>query len=247
MAFVGLVLQTDESGRVWHLPSASWRVGMQHPPESFLSMLHGTQWTGMIFRSEVLCSVGGLDEQAGFVTDFDFMLRVARRHSIVVADEPCAIYTVHGGSSSIQEPLLPLLAAVPRMLLRLQTEVADRDDHELIAKATLAKLRRYVVSAALMEAARNRYASVAKAATALEDHLSAPLLARTLRLAANTGLVGVCARTLFRAAEVRWLMRRLRYRRYDRVVAVGSPLLPGVPGPTSLALAADSAGSDSSH
>jgi glycosyltransferase involved in cell wall biosynthesis len=93
----------DEQGRVLGVPTSSWRPGLYTPPEGMLAMVQHRahpNWTGALFRREVLEKVGNLDVEVGNPCDLDFELRIAAHFPIVVSLKPVGILVVHSASQS---------------------------------------------------------------------------------------------------------------------------------------------------
>jgi glycosyltransferase involved in cell wall biosynthesis len=97
MLFSGATVKADSCGNVFDVPIDRFRGGLYSPPEGLFAFLNNghTDWTGIIFRSEALSAVGGLDVRAGMAVDIDFEWRIAAQCSIVVSEEPVAIFFVH--------------------------------------------------------------------------------------------------------------------------------------------------------
>jgi hypothetical protein len=95
-------LRMDAHGNVIGAPLVNWTPGLYSPPDGFRAILEKghPDWTSVVFRSDVLQMVGGLDEEAGGASDFDYLLRIAARFPIVVSTEIGAIFVVHGGNHS---------------------------------------------------------------------------------------------------------------------------------------------------
>ena len=87
----------DDAGRVLGVPLLNWRPGFYAPPEGLLTILkyQHPDWTGTLFRREVVERVGGLDEEIGASGDLDYLLRITVRFPIVVSREPGAIFVTH--------------------------------------------------------------------------------------------------------------------------------------------------------
>ncbi len=99
-------IEMDELGRVRYAPLAQWpRDGVYRPPGSVLAMLdnrHPT-WTSIVFKSDALAEVGGLDLAVGPPSDLDFELRIAARFPIVVVRTPSAVFSAHPESNTMRQ------------------------------------------------------------------------------------------------------------------------------------------------
>lgn len=81
-----------------HWPEAHYAA-----PDGLLAMIANNYliWTSVLFRSDPVCSIGGLDPDVGAPIDTDFMLRLAARFSFLTSPDPVAIWTCHPGSSAV--------------------------------------------------------------------------------------------------------------------------------------------------
>lgn len=95
-------IHADGDGHVTSVPLLAWEDGIYLPPQGLLMMLERQhpEWTAILFRREVLESVGTLDLETGAPSDFDYELRIAARWPIAISREPGAIWISHHGSIS---------------------------------------------------------------------------------------------------------------------------------------------------
>jgi glycosyltransferase involved in cell wall biosynthesis len=93
-------IQMDDKGRVLGAPLLNWTPGLYRPPEGLLAMLkhRHPEWTSILFRSEVIKTLGPLDAEVGGLCDFDFELRAAARLLLVISLDPGAIFVSHPAS-----------------------------------------------------------------------------------------------------------------------------------------------------
>jgi GT2 family glycosyltransferase len=63
---------------------------------------YGLCQPGVFFRRDLLEQIGYLDPELHYAMDYDFWLRVARRHSFKIVDQPLARYIVHPASKTGQ-------------------------------------------------------------------------------------------------------------------------------------------------
>jgi glycosyltransferase involved in cell wall biosynthesis len=108
LGMVGLDCLHSELGGAL-LRRAAIRPGAYEPPEGMLEMLRQghPSWSSVLFRSEVIDQVGGIDPGADLYLDLDVLLRVAARHPFVVRPEPGAVFFYHeaaSGSSASDDP-----------------------------------------------------------------------------------------------------------------------------------------------
>lgn len=95
-------IHADGHGNVTSVPLLAWEDGIYLPPQGLVVMLERQhpEWTAILFRREVLESVGTLDPETGAPSDFDYELRIAARWPIAISREPGAIWISHDGSIS---------------------------------------------------------------------------------------------------------------------------------------------------
>jgi glycosyltransferase involved in cell wall biosynthesis len=137
------VLHVDPRGRILEVQGASWRPGLHGPGEALLEILeHGhPTWTGVLFRREIVGTVGPLDEQTGNASDLDFELRAAGLCPIVLCREPGAVFLTHAGGASFGPRLgdtiptwlriIKKIAAEERIPKPVRTQVAGELGHRL--------------------------------------------------------------------------------------------------------------------
>jgi len=103
--FSGGMLSADPDGRVrGFLRYGSESEQLYCPPQLFHLLAPYTRtWTSALFRRTSLESLGGLKKETGYSFSIDLILRSATRFEAVLSDTPCAVFTVHSGSSSVAE------------------------------------------------------------------------------------------------------------------------------------------------
>ena len=137
------VLHVDPRGRVLGVQGANWKPGLHAPGEALLEILeHGhPTWTGVLFRRDIVGTVGLLDQETGLASDLDFELRAASQCPIVLCAEPGAVFLTHAGGSSFGPRLGDTVPTWQRMIGKLvaderipeaiRTEVAGELAHRL--------------------------------------------------------------------------------------------------------------------
>lgn len=100
--FAGATARTDHHGNTVEIPLKSWKSGLYLPPDGFFEMLkhEHPEWTGILFRKEVLSGIGYLDEETGGASDLDFELKIAAQYPIVISRRACAIFTSSPSSAT---------------------------------------------------------------------------------------------------------------------------------------------------
>ena len=108
LGMVGLDCLHSELGGAL-LRRSAIRPGAYAPPEGMLEMLRQghLSWSSVLFRSEVIDLIGGIDAGADLYLDLDVLLRVAAHFPFVVRPEPGAVFFYHeaaSGSSASDDP-----------------------------------------------------------------------------------------------------------------------------------------------
>ncbi|MGD0288892.1 MAG: glycosyltransferase family 2 protein [Candidatus Binataceae bacterium] len=101
--FSGGMLSADPDGRVRALVCYGSKADQVYRPAQLFQLLapYTRTWTSAIFRRTALEAVGGLKKETGYSFSIDLILRLATRVEAVLSDAPCAVFTVHPGSSSV--------------------------------------------------------------------------------------------------------------------------------------------------
>jgi len=83
--------------------ATNWPAAHYAAPDGLLAMIDNNYliWTSVLFRSDPVCSIGGLDPDVGAPIDTDFLLRLAARFPFMTSPDPAAIWTCHPGSSAV--------------------------------------------------------------------------------------------------------------------------------------------------
>jgi len=245
MLFVGRLILAQPNGHVFGVTGDKWRAGLEYPPSTFLKMTGGHTWTSMIFRRDVLGTVGPLDPQAGPAGDQDFELRVTARHPAVMSKALCAIFCLHPTSNSVSDPVTPLLCGIPRIVRNVGRVIDEGvrdglitiDVGKTMRTAMLAGLRQQLLTTALVAACRGQRESAIAAADFLAQPAGYNGHARFLRALANPALPRSLVSTAYRIARLgRRVSRNYKYADLAMVVsnafrrasaAAGSPLSTG--------------------
>ena len=103
--FGGTTIPMSNDGRILNRPfPSSWRrYGYYVEPTGMFEMLNGGTnkhliWNSILFRTDIINEIGGLDVGTFPPFDSDFILRVAARFPLVVSETPCAIVVGHHNS-----------------------------------------------------------------------------------------------------------------------------------------------------
>ena len=105
MLFAGTTIPMSNDGKILNHPfPSSWRrYGYYVEPTGMLEMLNGGTnkhliWNSILFRTDIINQIGGLDVETSPPSDSDFILRSAAHSPIIVSKEPCAIVVGHHNS-----------------------------------------------------------------------------------------------------------------------------------------------------
>jgi len=220
MLFVGRLILAQPNGHVFGVTGDKWRAGLEYPPSTFLKMTGGHTWTSIIFRKDVLDTVGLLDPQVGPAGDQDFELRVTARHPAMVSNALCAIFCVHPASNSVSDPVTPLLYGIPRIMRNVGRVIDEGVRDGLIAidagktmrTAMLAGLCQQLLTTALVAACRGHRESAIAAADFLAQTAGYKGRARFLRALATPVLPRSLVSTAYRMTSVgRRVWRNYKY------------------------------------
>lgn len=190
MCWAGMTLNVDESGRIWDARVRHWpREGMYEPPGGFIHMTGGMApaWTGILFRREVLDSVGMLDVDLLGPSDLEYCLRLAAKFPFVLEKYPSAVFTLNSESFSATQPMSSFWPGWKRMLQKF-----DADDNlpetfrQQALSALLKDARRMLFRRGANGLAAGRIDFVRDAAEALKIDCGQATRAHLLRILAAT-------------------------------------------------------------
>lgn len=119
-------IHADGDGQVTSVPLLAWEDGIYLPPQGLVMMLERQhpEWTAILFRREVLESVGTLDLETGAPSDFDYELRIAARWPIAISREPGAIWISHEDSISSTARVEPAWIAWQKVAANIMAQEA---------------------------------------------------------------------------------------------------------------------------
>jgi len=228
MAFVGTLIEAEESGHILAIPFSSWREGIRRPPEALVDMIQRgpNTWTSMVFKRQLALGLFGLDESIGLAADLDFEFRALARYPIILSKTPCAVFLVHPRSATSTQLTAGRFAmALSRMFRNLESDsMLDLKNHQAIAAMILARFRQITFVQARLAAIHGQTHEAITAANVLQRDFQSTCLATLIRVMAQKTLLGTATRAAFRVARSPChLQRRLvstwRYRQYARIVA----------------------------
>lgn len=171
MMWAGATVRADRFGRIYDARLESWpREGVYSGLEGLIWMTKGRApiWTGVVVRSDVLRTVGILDEEVGSAADLDWILRIAARHHFYVSKTPVAMLVLHESSYSENAPFSAFWPGWLKMIKNiLDTPGLSEDDGNLVADLLRADAKRMLFRRAVRALASENY-SYADAATKVQ-------------------------------------------------------------------------------
>lgn len=193
------------------------RSGLYPPPTAAMELLRASQnhtWTSMMFRREVVDTLGGVDAAIGYAADLEFQLRVLAHYPAVVSHEPCAVYRLSASSGSFEDWLTPYLPSMRAIMTKIAADATiEPSTRRRIGQALAHEFRARTLSGAARALSLNELAPARRAADVLKGDLRAPIAARAIRIAARTGFEGRALRLGLRSIKV----ARRRVRRDPKV------------------------------
>jgi hypothetical protein len=228
MLFSGATVKADPSGNLLDVPIERFRAGLYSPPEGFFALLNNghTDWTGIIFRSETLSAVGGLDVRTGTAVDIDFEWRIAAQCAIAVSKKPVAVFFVHpdqvSSAATDSECIQTLWSSWNVMLNNVRTISAlTKDDSRRATELILQRIRRSLLFHGCDAAARGSIDAAKLAASILAHELGSPWSAFGAR-AFNAAATGIPTRLTEGFAKMMRYLNQMRSRRRMSWAARGS-------------------------
>ena len=194
MCWAGMTLNVDERGRICDARVRNWpREGIYEPPDGFIRMTGGMAptWTGILYRREVLDSVGMLDADVLGPSDLEFCLRLAAKFPYILEKHPSAVFTLNSESFSSTQPMSSFWPGWQRMMQKFEADdsLADAFKQEAL-KALRKDARRMLLRRGANGLAAGRMDFVRDAAAALMTDCGQAGQAYLLRIIAAT-----CARS----------------------------------------------------
>ena len=189
MFWAGITLNVDNTGVIWDARVDRWpREGVFTPPGGLMAMMHGMApiWTGIVFRREILDSIGFPDQQALGPSDLDFILKAAATHPFILRKYPSAVFTLNPLSFSATQPLSSFWPGWKKMIINTEASAALDDHSRPIALAALNQDARDMLFRRGANAlSARRYDFVRDAVDALEVHFGRSSRSWILRAVAS--------------------------------------------------------------
>lgn len=225
-AFAGLSIRCDPAGRMFSTPNLEWKGGLYYPPGGCVEILTTGhfEWNAMLFRRDVLETLGGLDASISEPLDLDFQLRLAARFPLVVLTSPCALFIMHPNQASSQLPLERLVRGLLAILHKFETDpsLLRPGDRERILPLMRFRFRSTVRAAGLKAAAVGEAVGPSILDPFEGDRNGSRAFASMITTLNRRDLVGATCRLTLRIAErarfaTRHGVSRLRFARMELI------------------------------
>jgi len=222
--FIGGLVEANSKGRVLQTPFESWKTGQVTSTGTFAAMGRTglPTWTSMLFRTEILPTVGNLDPEFAETGDVEFESRLLSRYPAVVNHTPCAIFFIHPGSASANLRLPQLSAALSNILVNLERNAGNAVPATASRKLGF-RFRDMVFSKAMAAAYLGQNDVAVETAMMLGKNFGSPGRASVVRLMSSNSPQGMLTRTAFRV--IRGILRvwrsvamSIRYKRTTSMV-----------------------------
>lgn len=209
MFWAGVTLNVDDAGIIWDARVLRWsRDGMFQPPDGAFHMVGGLSptWTGIVFRREVLDSIGSPDREALGPSDLDFVLKAAATHAFILRKKPVAVFSVNPSSFGATQPLASFWPGWRRMFENI-ARLPGLDDAPRQKLLALLRLdgRRMLFRRGANAVARRRLDFARDAAVALKmdyrDHARSSILSVLTFLCERIPVMQAAFASIYRWAE----------------------------------------------
>jgi glycosyltransferase involved in cell wall biosynthesis len=116
--FAGQTILVNDKGHETGRSLNRWESGLIFPPDGLLNTVEKgiPTWESVLFRSEVLNSVGLLNSSFGGSADQDFIMRIARKHILCISKKQLALFLQHGTAWSDNRDLSEIISIRRKML-----------------------------------------------------------------------------------------------------------------------------------
>jgi glycosyltransferase involved in cell wall biosynthesis len=211
-----------------------WQPGLYEPPEGLQKMLEllPPQWTGVVFRRELLDQVGVLDPEVGNALDNDYLYRVAAHFPIAISVEPGALFMVHAGSATVQSHLPEIWPGWLKMIRNLtEDDKIPLEVRDLAARVLTQWIKGILfMSSGVRAVMANRCEEARSSAEILAKEFQEEKKAARLRLLASAqlafppmgklmSLALACRRKLRLIWDAEYRRQRMCYLAYDKYLS----------------------------
>ncbi|MCZ6594521.1 MAG: glycosyltransferase family A protein [Bacteroidetes bacterium] len=172
--FAGQTIMINEKGQRIGSSLTSWDTGLALPPEGLVNIWEKKlpTWESVLFRREVIESVGFLDISVNPSTDQDFMMKIARKHAMYISKKPCALFLRHQKAWAFNRDLTEIVDSWRKMAETwLHDEGLSESLKERIRKAYRKRARIAIVNNLYIEGImKNNSDIVPEAVKILNEH-----------------------------------------------------------------------------
>lgn len=142
--FAGQTIYVNEKGQKFGDSLDRWKIGLIFPPDGLLHIFEkGFNWESILFRSEVIDSVGLLNPSFGGSVDYDFMMRIAKKHIFYISKKQHALFLCHDSSWSINRDLSDIVSMHKKGLEEwFQNVELSEADKKRIMKASRVRINK---------------------------------------------------------------------------------------------------------
>jgi glycosyltransferase involved in cell wall biosynthesis len=147
----------DKTGkRDYNSSHESWDAGLIFPPDGLLNIIEKglpTAIDGVLFRREVLDSIGVFDPSFNGAIDHDYMMRIARNHIFYRSKSDCVLFLLHDGSWSSKRDLEEMVTTRKKILERWYNDegLASQNIKQRIKKANKLFAKKVIPSAVFLK------------------------------------------------------------------------------------------------
>jgi glycosyltransferase involved in cell wall biosynthesis len=141
--FAGEAIVVNEKGQKIRESLHHWESGLTLPPDGLLNIVEKgiPTWESVLFKSEVLNSVGLLNPSFGGSADQDLMMRIARKYILYISKKQHAVILNHGDNWSDNYDLRDVLSTRRKML---EQWCHDEDLPDVMKKRIMKTFRPFV-------------------------------------------------------------------------------------------------------
>jgi glycosyltransferase involved in cell wall biosynthesis len=133
-----------------------WDAGLVFPPDGLLNIIEKglpASIDGVLFRREVLDSIGVFDPSFNGAADQDYMMRIARNHVFYISENHCALFLHHDNSWSEKRNLEEIVTTYKKILERWCNDegLSSKDIQRRIEKSYKLFVKNVIPSAVFMK------------------------------------------------------------------------------------------------
>ncbi|HUD02036.1 MAG TPA: glycosyltransferase [Rhabdochlamydiaceae bacterium] len=180
----GGVIDMTDKGRFMAISKTTLQEKeVRIPPQGLFEMISNyINWTGILFRKEVIAAIGGLDPTIKPI-DLDFVLKAAARFTYVVSQKPCAIFFHHPASYSGNCGLKLIWPGWLKIIENLKNVVAEAEK-EKVESLLKSKMRDLLTYTAVQGVLRSKMDEMIPIADLLMDMPESKLKGKVMKFTA---------------------------------------------------------------